>query len=91
MRGHHGKLPDEINQPMIHESGEQEEIIDPEPPVCDIVMEEREVTAVTRQARLVPIQVVQRFTTGPDNDMVSNHILNQIEEHMIKHYGESEQ
>jgi hypothetical protein len=99
MRGYHGKLPDEVGQPRIHESGGQEEIIDPELPVCDMVMEEREVTAVTRQARLVPMPVVQRFTTEPDIDVVSNHvlkqleehILNEIEEHMIKHYGESEQ
>lgn len=91
MRGYHGKLPDEVGQPKTHESGGQEEIIDPELPVCDMVMEEREVTAVTRQPRLVPMPVVQRFTAEPDIDMISNHILNQIEEHMVKHYGESEQ
>ena len=91
MRGYHGKLPDEVGQPVNFEPDEQEDIIDPELPVCDMVMEEREVTAVTRQPRLVPIPAVQRFTTEPDIDVISNHILNQIEEHMIKHYGESEQ
>ena len=92
MRGYHGKLPDEVGQPRIHESGEQEEIIDPELPVCDMVMEEREVTTVTRRPRLVPMPAVQRFTTEPDIDVFPNHILNEIEEHILKLYeGRSEE
>jgi hypothetical protein len=94
MRGYYGKLPNEIGQPRIYGSGEQEETVDPELPVCDMVMEEREVTAVTLQARLVPMPVVQRFPTELDNDIVSecsSHVLRQLEEHIIKHYGESEQ
>jgi hypothetical protein len=93
MRGYYGKLPNEIGQPRIYGSGEQEETVDPELPVCDMVMEEREVTAVTR-TRLVPMPVVQRFPTELDNDIVSecsSHVLRQLEEHIIKHFGESEQ
>jgi hypothetical protein len=94
MRGYQGKLPDDTGQPMNYETEEQEEIIDPELPVCDMVMEEREVTAVTRQARLVPMPVVRRFTTELDNDVLrqlDNDVLRQLEEHLIKNFGESEQ